>query len=213
MVVDTLLEGLSQARTLSDLDRLLDNTTLVGIFNLWLFDCREKNYSDKTLESYQQKVGAFISFLGNEITRPEQVTTNHIRFFLLKKQQGHKAWTVHGYHRAIHRFFSFMVESKIIPVSPMSGMKPPRIPKEIIMPYDKNQLKLMLDNCDDTKFLGARNKALILLYVSTGLRKKEMWNIELKHVDVMNRTVRVMGKGSKERIVRFGTQARNALMK
>jgi len=101
MTVDHLLKGLSQARTLSDPDHLLDNTTLIGILNLWLFDCQEKNYSQKTYQHYRDKVGEFLEFLGKDITTPEQVTENHIRFFFHTRKQVNKkhpgqpvkAWT------------------------------------------------------------------------------------------------------------------------
>jgi site-specific recombinase XerD len=105
-----------------------------------------------------------------------------------------------------------MKEQHIIKVHPMEGMKPPKLSQEIIQPYTKEQLSRMLAACDDTTFLGARNKALILLFLSTGLRKKEMSEVQLKDVNFTQRIIKVMGKGAKGRIVGFGTQASRALM-
>jgi site-specific recombinase XerD len=105
-----------------------------------------------------------------------------------------------------------MKENDIIKDSPMNDMRPPRVPREIIQPYTAEQIKILMDNCDDSTFLGARNKALILLFLSTGLRRDEMYKIQLKDVDVTHRTINIMGKGAKGRVVGFGMRASKALM-
>jgi site-specific recombinase XerD len=215
MVVDSLLNRLSQAQTLEDLDSLLDDKSLSGILNSWLFDCQEKNYSKRTLEHYQKKVSEFLTFVKPKIQYPHEVKDIHVKLFImtLSRQRKLKLSSVHGYHRAVHTYFAYMVEKKILAVSPMVGMKPPKVPKEIIIPYSQDNLKIMLELCDDTKFLGARNKALLLLYASSGLRRDEMSQIKLSEVNVVSKTIKVMGKGSKERVVGFGNHAKIALMK
>jgi site-specific recombinase XerD len=222
MSLDHLLQQLSHAQTLSELDRLLDRSTLKGILNCWLFDCIQENYSRKTLSHYENKVVEFLDFLGTEIITPDQVTDNQVKFFLTKKKDsrnsntgklGHKDWTMHGYYRAIHRYFEYMVDKKILKHSPMEGMKPPKVAREIIKPYSEEQIGLMLKLCEHGEhFTGIRNKAMLLLYLSTGLRKAEMCEIELDHVNIVKRTIQVMGKGAKERVVGFGERAKKALM-
>jgi site-specific recombinase XerD len=140
MSIDHLLDRLSQAQILSDMDHLLDDKTLNGILRAWLFDCIEQNYSVKTLEHYRGKVSQFIEFV-KPITNPADVTANHVRLFMITKRKSLtkfktpvKPNTIHGFHRAINRFFSYMVEKKTLSVSPMLGMKPPKVPEVVIMP-------------------------------------------------------------------------------
>jgi len=208
-----MLRKFRQAQTLSDLGQLLDRKTLSGIFHSWLYNCFEQNYSDRTFEHYEKKVGEFLGSLGPDITKPKQITDSHIKFFLTRKAVGHEDTTVHGYHRAIHTYFSYMVAEKIIKVHPMVNMKPPKVEKKIIQPYKHEEICTIINYCDNTRrFTTIRNKALFLLYISTGLRRDEMTNIELPHVDISHRTIRVNGKGDKWRIVGFGARASKALL-
>jgi site-specific recombinase XerD len=215
MAVDHLLSQIKQIRTLSDLDHLLDDKSLKGVRNQLAFHCVEKNYSPRTLENLNGKISALLSFLGEDVTMPDQLSSKHISLFLLVKKQEYqwKDTTANGYYRAIHRFCSYMVEEKILKNSPMEGMEPPKMAQEVLIPYTKDQLQDMIHVCEhSSRFTGTRNKAMILIYVSTGLRKKEMSKIQIEDVNIAQCIIKVMGKGAKERVVSFGSIAKIALM-
>lgn len=93
----------------------------------------------------------------------------------------------------------------------MAGMKAPKQPKTIIQPFKTEQIKTLLLLCDDS-FLGSRNKAIVLLFLDTGLRLKELSNMQLRDIDMERETTKVMGKGAKERIVRMGKLSQRALL-
>jgi integrase/recombinase XerD len=213
MVLDHLLLQINHAQSLADLDHLLDDETLKGVLNRLVFFCVESNYSERTIEHYQTKISGFLKFLGKDITLPAQLTSRHISLFLIQHKSTWSSATVNGYYRALHRFCSFMVEQSILKVSPMEGMKPPKMSQEVLIPYSKEQIQAMLYLCDHgNKFTGVRNKAMILIYLSSGLRKREMSNIRISEVNIIQCIIKVMGKGAKERIVSFGKSAKNALM-
>ena len=225
MTLDQMLDRLSQAQSLADLDQLLDDKTLIGILNSWLFDCEQANFSGRTLEHYRNKVSEFLRFLGPKITRPDQVKPVYIALFLAEYRNGvnpktkkpHKPSSESGYYRSIHRYFEYMKEKHIIESHPMSEMKPPKVPKTVIIPYSKEEIRNMIELCEGNykynhSFTAVRNRAMILIYLSSGIRRKEMSEILLENVNIKDRTIKVMGKGAKERFTGFGVKAAKALL-
>ena len=83
----------------------------------------------------------------------------------------------------------------------MINIKPPKVPRSMIKPFHIEDLRRMLFICDDQKFVGARNKAIILLFVDTGLRLSELVRINLEDIDFDRGIIKVMGKGARERVV------------
>jgi len=178
-----------------------------------LLSSRVDGLSPRTLADYEYKIGAFVSFcsaLG--INDPGQVTASEVRQFLLKLQERNAPASVSGYYKSVNRFFSWMVEEKILERSPMATIQPPRVPQKVIMPFSPEHIKCLLLLCDDKTFIGARNRALVLMFLDTGLRLSEMAGIQLADIDFDRETIKVMGKGAKERVVRIGKTAQKALL-
>lgn len=106
-----------------------------------------------------------------------------------------------------------MVEEETLKQSPMSSIRVRKPPDKIIQPFKLDHIRDLLLLCDDSKFLGARNKAVILTFLDTGLRLTELVNIEIKDVDFYHEIIKVMGKGAKERVVRIGKKTQKALLR
>ncbi|MBA7698769.1 Tyrosine recombinase XerD [subsurface metagenome] len=94
----------------------------------------------------------------------------------------------------------------------MATFRAPKVPKKVIVPFTTEHIRRLLLLCNDRKFLGARNRAIILMFLDTGLRLSELANIQIKDVDFDRETIKVMGKGAKERVVRIGKTAQKALL-
>jgi integrase/recombinase XerC len=75
------------------------------------------------------------------------------------------------------------------------------------------QIRDLLLLCDENRFLGTRNKAIVLTLLDTGLRLTELANIQLANVDFDRETIKVMGKGAKERVVRIGKKTQKAILR
>jgi integrase/recombinase XerC len=118
--------------------------------------------------------------------------------FILLKQQTCNPVSIHSYYRHTKRFINWMVSEGILEKSPMTTIKPPRMPKTMVKPFDVTDLRTLLSLCDSETFLGARNKAIILLFVDTGLRLAELTNIQLVDIDFDRGIIKVMGKGARE---------------
>lgn len=210
MVLDQRTINITQIGSLSGVDQ----RTLQGQLKVFLLSCKVEELSPFTIQNYEQKLRVFIRFLTDlQITEPEQVTTTHIRLFLLKLQDTCQRVSVYNNYRAIRRFFTWMVEEGTLKQSPMSSIRVRKPPDKIIQPFNLDHIRDLLLLCDDSKFLGARNKAVILTFLDTGLRLTELVNVEIKDLDFDHETIKVMGKGAKERVVRIGKKTQKALLR
>lgn len=222
MVVEHLNGRGSQTRLAPTLAHLNDVTnitslttdgTLAGQLKIFLLTCQVNNLSRRSIGDYAQKIGAFVSFSYKQgISQPLEVTPNHIRFFLLGIQEHCKAVSVHDYYGTINRFFNWLVDEGVLQQNPMSRMHPPKIPQELIKPLKPQQVEQLLALCGNN-FLGSRNRAIILTFLDTGLRLSELTNIRLGDMDLERETIKVMGKGAKERKVRIGKETQKAILK
>ena len=206
---------------IGDLAKLahLNDENLEDQLNLFLLACTVNSLSSRTIEDYQQKIGAFVAFCRTqEIYKLQQVTPGAIRLFQLGIQQRCKSSSVHGYYGAICRFFNWLVEEGTIKESPMARMHPPRVPREMVKPFNPEHIQRLLTVCDgdcsrDNKLAPLRNRAIILTFLDTGLRLSELAGIQLSDVDFDREAIKVMGKGAKERVVRIGKGVQKALLR
>jgi len=196
-------------------DIIRADATLVGQLKLFLLSCRVNDLSPRTIADYEQKVGSFIAFCHSQgAIEAKDVTPNHVRLFLLVLRERIKPSSVHDYYGCICRFFNWLVQEGVIEHSPMQRMQPPRVPKQVIQPFSSEDVKRMLVLLEyDRTLRGYRNKAIVLVFLDTGLRLSELASIKLDHVDFDNGLIKVMGKGRKERIVRVGKETQKALLR
>jgi len=203
-------------RTLGTLTRIPTigaDTTLDGQLKLFLLTCKVNGLSPRSLEDYQDKIGRFVAFCKAQgINEPKDVTPQHIKLFLLSLQQRLKPSSVHGYYAAVHRLMNWLVEEGVLQKSPMERMKPPKVPKQVIQPFSREHIVRMLTVCGDT-FIGCRNQAIIKTFLDTGLRLSELVGIQLSDLDFDNGTIKIMGKGAKERRVRISQETQKAILR
>lgn len=124
--------------------------------------------------------------------------------------------TVRHYFVVLSCFFNWAVREGFLEASPLGRIKVAKPKSRVIVPYSSDEIRRLLALCDQdfehgARCLGSRNKAVLLLFLDTGLRLSEL--AALRTADVENETGRLMvtGKGQKQRVVRVGTAARKAL--
>ena len=83
----------------------------------------------------------------------------------------------------------------------------------MVKPFTLHDIEALLRLCSGNRFLDIRNRAVLLLFLDTGLRLSELAGIQLKDLDFDRETVRIMGKGAKERLVRVGKTTQKALLR
>lgn len=169
----------------------------------------EKNLSDNTTESYQRDLYKFIEFLKEKSIKDfDQVDSKIIsQFFDLQRKNGLTSSTSARYMTSIKRFFSYLEDNNYIRKNPtiiLSKVKISRKLPEVLSFFEVDQI-LKMPNVEDVA--GLRDKAILELLYSSGLRVSELINLKINDLFFNDEIVRVLGKGSKERIVPMGSSA------
>jgi len=136
-----------------------------------------------------------------------------VRLFILKLQETNNPQSVHDYYRTAKRFFNWLVEEGVLKISPMEKIHPPKVEQKVIVPFKAEHIKIMLKLCDPTTFCGLRNRAMVLIFVDTGVRLKEMWSMKVEDIDFKCGVIKVHGKGAKERVVGIVKNTQKALLR
>lgn len=210
MSLDHMIHPETQIGSLSALEQMIALGDIEGQVQAFLLSCKVDELSPATLRDYAQKLRALTRFCrGLEVASTKDITASHVRLFLLKLQETNSPVSIHDYYRVVKRFFNWLVEEEMLEHSPMSSIRPPRMPRKIVQPFTMSQIADLL--CDSSTFIGARNKAIVLTFLDTGLRLGELAGIQVGDIDLDRETIKVMGKGAKERVVRIGKKTQKAV--
>ncbi|MDH2924807.1 integrase/recombinase XerC [Nicoletella semolina] len=174
----------------------------------WDFLRIEKQLSPHTLSSYQRQLLAVCQLL-NEVSVSdwENVDTHAIRWLLSQShKQGLSTKSIGLRLVALRQFLAFLVERGTLSVNPALGIKSPKVGKRLPKNVDAEQVAQLL-NFDPNQPLDVRDKAMMELMYSSGLRLSELQQLDLGDIDFASGEVRVLGKGNKERIVPVGSKA------
>lgn len=166
---------------------------------------KEKNYSKHTLRAYRRDLETFFGFL--EEKRMSVVDQNVITFFvgyLLK--YGLDARTVARKLSSLKSFFKTLKKMGIVTENPAAGIKTPKTKKHLPGFLTYEQVKQGLEIGDP------RDKAIIELLYSCGLRASELVGLNVSDIDLNREEVRITGKGDKQRIVPLGRFAKRAVV-
>ena len=135
----------------------------------------------------------------------EPLTTTRIE---IEQYLGRKAspWVRHSHFRAIRAFFNWLEEQSYIQVSPCHRMKAPRLPSVVLGHPTLEQIRTLIDSA-----LNDRDRAIISMMADTGLRLTELVSITPERISWDTQSIRILGKGRKERMVKFGSSTRKWL--
>ncbi len=166
--------------------------------------CKQlEGLSNKTLYNYR----LFLNKLDQYFTKPcSTISTMDLRMFLALLGKGKQASTINGYITCLKNFFGWLQSEEYILNNPAYKLKQKKVPRIIQQPYKAENLEKLREACK-TK----REKALFELLDSTACRISEIQNIKLQDINWHEKSIKVLGKGSKERIVYFSTRAKIAL--
>jgi len=146
-------------------------------------------------------LGNFRDFLEREGLPFEvrEIEPAHIRAWLLSlKQRGLAVSTQEKFYRGLHRFFQWLIEEGAIEASPMQHVKRPPLPRPIVPILSHEHIDRLLGLCPVNTFLGARNRAIILMFYGTGMRLAELSNLRMGNLDLTNHEVLVWRKNNKQ---------------
>ncbi|MFU2079529.1 tyrosine recombinase XerC [Avibacterium avium] len=178
----------------------------------WNYLRIERQVSPHTLSNYQRQLEAVVALLQeNEISQWQQVTPSVVRFVLAQsKKTGLHEKSLALRLSALRQFLSFLVQQGELSVNPAVGVSAPKQGKHLPKNLDNEQVQQLLAN-DSKEPIDLRDKAMLELMYSSGLRLSELQGLNLNSINLRVREVRVIGKGNKERILPFGRYASHAL--
>lgn len=165
----------------------------------------EKRYSPHTIRSYQDDLTQFFDFLQvqfGELTI-SQVSPSLVRSWLASlKDAKLTAKSINRKISALKSFFRYQMRVGIIEVTPMTNIVAPGIGKRLPQYIDQKDMAALLTDVDfpDT-WKGKTDYLLISIFYQTGIRESELVNLKETDVDLANATMKVLGKGNKERII------------
>lgn len=207
-MVDRLITGKSQSRSYVALDRLITKNEVDRYLQLFLISKDGEGLSQKTLGDYYKKITRFTVRVHDKLIA--DITQEDIQWYLYDLKATCKPISIQGYFVTLRVWFNWLARNEYITKSPMAKMNKPRAEKHLVQPFQPGHIKDMLDLCDNS-FLGTRDRAILLLFLDTGLRLSEMASIKLSDIDYGRSTIKVMGKGAKERVVAMGKTTMAAL--
>ena len=188
---------------------------LTGIIELYLTSCRIEGKSEETIRSYRESLGIFTNVIGQKRLPedPASFTAAHVYQFLgCVADTGVSAMTQWRRQRETRAFFSWLLRHDYVATNPFSKVKNIKVPQKVIRPFSQEDVLRLLAWCDPSTHKGARDRALILVLLDTGLRASELCNLDLEEVDFETGRMHIShGKGNKQRVVRFGDEARRAI--
>jgi integrase/recombinase XerC len=172
----------------------------------------ERRLSPLTCRHYRRDLEAFGRWCEQQgLLRWSEVDGEHVRAFSAAcYRRGLGARSIQRQLSASRSFFRFLVRQKHVRANPVEGVRAPKAPKRLPGNLDADRMAKLLDIGDDSP-VGLRDKAMLELFYSSGLRLAELAGLDLGSVDTADATVRVTGKGNRERVVPVGRHALGAL--
>lgn len=176
----------------------------------------EKNASDHTVKSYREDLTQAIEFFttkyeGQKIT-PADVTSRHLRAFMVwLSEQEYAKTTIARRIAAIRTWFKFLSRQGTVTANPADGLRAPRQDKKLPHFLSMDALKKLLEAPPADDPLGLRDRAILEILYSAGLRVSELTGLNLGDIDLDAGVATIRGKGKKERLAFFGRASLKAL--
>ncbi len=164
----------------------------------------EKNYSIHTVDNYSRDIRQFLEFTGGEINVNEAKLRGFLEF--LGKKKYDKTSVVRKIV-AVRNFYKYLARHKIITKNPFLYILTPKDDKKLPTYLTEAEAAALLDTMDTSDFFKLRDRVMLELLYSTGIRVHEITTLDTGDVDFVNEEVKVLGKGGKERIVPCGGKA------
>lgn len=164
----------------------------------------EKKYSENTIMAYKNDLETFSFFLQEEYgeQEPEEINYPQIRSWiicLVDRKISNRS--INRKISSLKSFFRFLQKTRQIKISPLAKHLPLKTPKKVQVPFSEAEVEKVLGNFEASGFEEVRDKLIIELFYSTGIRRKELIEVKLHDLDLGNRILKVKGKRNKERFI------------
>jgi integrase/recombinase XerD len=180
----------------------------------------ERGLSENTLAAYRRDLRRYIAFLDRRrVRRPDAVEEATIRSFVASlsasthgpEGKPYRAASVARALSAVRSFHRFLLREGITERDPAAVVPQPRLPRSLPRPLPVEEVRRLLEAPDEDSATGLRDRAIMELLYGSGLRISELTGLDVDDVDLEEGSLRVLGKGGKEREVPLGSFGRDAV--
>jgi tyrosine recombinase xerC len=176
--------------------------------NFLYFLKKELNYSDYTIKNYQLDLTDFFKYVDKSNIDFLSIENIHVRGYLKYLDTCNlKNSTISRRISALRTFYNYLLEKGLVKSNIFLNVKNPKLEKKLPNYLNYTEIEELLASIDTKTDEGLERRLLIEMFYSTGCRVGEMVNVKISDIDFSSKTIKVMGKGSKERIVYYGDYA------
>lgn len=175
---------------------------------------KELNFSSNTIISYRQDLADFFCFGEKHKIDYKNLKREDVRKYLKYLDDCKlKNSTIARRISAIRSFYNYLLSNGVVENNIFNNVRNPKLEKKLPNYLSYEELAIILDNIDMSTEIGVRNRLIIEMFYATGCRVSELINIKMSDINTTNKSIKIMGKGSKERIVYYGEYAEYYLNK
>lgn len=194
----------------------ISNLVLSSARDLFFLKAKVEGLLSKTIRNYNYVLDSFADwFSGAEAGRNAEIESidHHLirKYLLVLQEKNLSKATLATHHRILRVFFNFLKREGFIDHSPLEKITAPRLPKQYPYILEEHQVKALIKVPELNTFAGLRNYVILLTFFDTGIRLGELVRLNLQDVNLMNRSLRVTGKGEKTREVFMGRKLVKAM--
>ena len=192
--------------------------TALQLLSMWLKERMIQNQSEHTITAYQRDLTDFFSFCENKQLQLQDVEASDLREYLAERVECDQlsSSSLQRHLTSIRQFMKWAEQGQYLQQNPSEDFKLKRQPRPLPGMIDIETINQILDQPAPEKpieqQLWSRDRAMLELLYSSGLRLAELQGLTVKDIDFNRQLLRITGKGNKTRIVPFGTKAKQSLV-
>ena len=173
----------------------------------------ERNVSIHTMDAYKRDINQYLMYLGDlDIKNLSDVKSTHIRDYIRILSDGGMApASISRIISSIRTYYRFLSSENILDENPVLLINNPKLPKKLPDVLSEKEISLIINAIQESSQFYQRDKAIIELLYSCGIRVTELCNLEMSNLFIDEDLIRVMGKGNKERLLPLGIRSKKYL--
>ena len=170
----------------------------------------ERNVSPQTIDAYQRDISQYLGYLNDSgIKNLSKIKSTHIRSYIRVLNDGGMApASISRIISSIRSYHKYLSSENILDKNPVLVINNPKLPKKLPDVLSEKEISLIIDSIDESSQFYQRDKAIIEMLYSCGIRVSEICNLEMSSLFIKDELIRVMGKGNKERLLPLGSRSR-----
>ena len=173
----------------------------------------ERNVSIHTMDAYKRDINQYLMYLDDlDIKNLSDVKSTHIRNYIRVLSDGGMApASISRIISSIRTYYRFLSSENILDENPVLLINNPKLPKKLPDVLSEKEISLIINAIQESSQFYQRDKAIIELLYSCGIRVTELCNLEMSNLFIDEDLIRVMGKGNKERLLPLGVRSKKYL--